>query len=403
MLRDGIDPTTYWRLDPEVAFLNHGSFGACPIGVLEHQRRLRDRMERQPVQFLARELEPLLDAARVELAAFIGAGAAQLAWVNNATTAVNAVLQSLALTTGDELLTTDHEYNACRNVLEFAAGRSGANVVVVPVPFPVASSDEVVGAVLAGVTGRTRLALLDHVTSQTGLVLPIRRLVRELDGRGVDTLVDGAHGPGMVDLNLDDLGAAYYAGNCHKWLCAPKGAAFLHVRADLRERVRPVVISHGANSERGDRPRFHLEFDWVGTDDPTAVLCVPEAIRFMGSLLEGGWPELRRRNRQLALQARDELCRALGIERPCPDEMIGSMAALPLPPGASDPPASALYTDPLQSALLERWRIEVPVIPWPAPPDRLVRISAQLYNSVEQYRRLGRALADLLAEVQLER
>jgi len=403
VLRDGIDPTTYWRLDPEVAFLNHGSFGACPIGVLEHQRRLRDRMERQPVQFLARELEPLLDAARVELAAFIGAGAAQLAWVNNATTAVNAVLQSLALTTGDELLTTDHEYNACRNVLEFAAGRSGANVVVVPVPFPVASSDEVVGAVLAGVTGRTRLALLDHVTSQTGLVLPIRRLVRELDGRGVDTLVDGAHGPGMVDLNLDDLGAAYYAGNCHKWLCAPKGAAFLHVRADLRERVRPVVISHGANSERGDRPRFHLEFDWVGTDDPTAVLCVPEAIRFMGSLLEGGWPELRRRNRQLALQARDELCRALGIERPCPDEMIGSMAALPLPPGASDPPASALYTDPLQSALLERWRIEVPVIPWPAPPDRLVRISAQLYNSVEQYRRLGRALADLLAEVQLER
>jgi len=403
VLRDGIDPTTYWRLDPEVAFLNHGSFGACPIGVLEHQRRLRDRMERQPVQFLARDLEPLLDAARVELAAFIGAGAAQLAWVNNATTAVNAVLQSLALTTGDELLTTDHEYNACRNVLEFAAGRSGANVVVVPVPFPVASSDEVVGAVLAGVTGRTRLALLDHVTSQTGLVLPIRRLVRELDGRGVDTLVDGAHGPGMVDLNLDDLGAAYYAGNCHKWLCAPKGAAFLHVRADLRERVRPVVISHGANSERGDRPRFHLEFDWVGTDDPTAVLCVPEAIRFMGSLLEGGWPELRRRNRQLALQARDELCRALGIERPCPDEMIGSMAALPLPPGASDPPASALYTDPLQSALLERWRIEVPVIPWPAPPDRLVRISAQLYNSVEQYRRLGRALADLLAEVQLER
>jgi len=403
VLRDGIDPTTHWRLDPEVTFLNHGSFGACPIGVLEHQRRLRDRMERQPVQFLARDLEPLLDAARVELAAFIGAGAAQLAWVNNATTAVNAVLQSLALTTGDELLTTDHEYNACRNVLEFAAGRSGANVVVVPVPFPVASSDEVVGAVLAGVTGRTRLALLDHVTSQTGLVLPIRRLVRELDGRGVDTLVDGAHGPGMVDLNLDDLGAAYYAGNCHKWLCAPKGAAFLHVRADLRERVRPVVISHGANSERGDRPRFHLEFDWVGTDDPTAVLCVPEAIRFMGSLLEGGWPELRRRNRQLALQARDELCRALGIERPCPDEMIGSMAALPLPPGASDPPASALYTDPLQSALLERWRIEVPVIPWPAPPDRLVRISAQLYNSVEQYRRLGRALADLLAEVQLER
>ncbi|HOC44425.1 MAG TPA: aminotransferase class V-fold PLP-dependent enzyme [Thermoanaerobaculales bacterium] len=397
MLHDGFDPRALWQLDPEVAFLNHGSFGACPITVLEHQRRLRDRMERQPVQFLARDLEPLLDAARAELAAFIGADASRLAWVSNATTAVNAVLQSQALAPGDELLTTDHEYNACRNALEFVAGRAGARVVVVKVPFPLGSPDEVVEAVMAGVTGRTRLALLDHVTSQTGLVLPIRRLVRELDGRDVDTLVDGAHGPGMVDLDLDDLGAAYYAGNCHKWLCAPKGAAFLHVRSGLRGRVRPPVISHGANSERGDRSRFHLEFDWVGTDDPTAVLCVPEAIRVMGGLLEGGWPELRRRNRRLALQARDELCRALGIEPPCPDEMIGSLAALPLPPGAGAEPASALYTDPLQAALLERWRIEVPVIPWPAPPGRLVRISAQLYNSLEQYRLLGRALAELLA------
>jgi isopenicillin-N epimerase len=241
------------------------------------------------------------------------------------------------------------------------------------------------------------------VTSQTGLVLPVQRLVRELAGCGVDTLVDGAHAPGMLELSLDDLGAAFFAGNCHKWVCAPKGAAFLHVRRDLRERVRPVVISHGANSTRTDRSRFHLEFDWVGTDDPTAVLCVPEAIRFMGSLLAGGWQELRRRNRQLALQARDILCRGLGIEPPCPDEMIGSMAALPLPRGGPEQPVSALYTEELQLALLERWRIEVPIIPWPAPPDRLVRISAQAYNRSEQYRRLAGALAELLAERALER
>ena len=397
----GVDPSElrqHWLLEPELSFLNHGSFGACPVPVLEHQRRLRDRMEAQPVQFLARELDPLLDAARAELAAFVGADPEDLAWVANATTGVNSVLRSLALSRGDELLATDHEYNACRNALDVVAERAGAAVVVAPVPFPLSSADQVVEAVLAGVTGQTRIALLDHVTSQTGLVLPMAQLVRELDRRGVDTLVDGAHAPGMLDLDLDGLGAAYFTGNCHKWLCAPKGAAFLHVRRDRRERVRPLVISHGANSPRRDRSRFHLEFDWVGTADPTAVLCVPEAIRFMGSLLPGGWTELRRSNRRLALHARDELCRALGAAPPCPDEMIGSMAALPLPPGPDEAPDSALYTDPLQAQLLDRWGIEAPVIPWPAPPARLIRISAQVYNRFEQYQLLAGALKTLLAE-----
>ena len=398
MIRNDLDLRQHWGLDPEITFLNHGSFGACPLAVLEHQRQLRERMERQPVQFLARELEPLLDEARAELASFLGAAAEDLAWLSNATTGVNAVLQSLAFGPGDELLTTDHEYNACRNALEHVAGRSGATVVVAPVPFPLGSPDEVVDAVLSRVTARTRLALIDHVTSPTGLVLPIERLVRELAGRGIETLVDGAHAPGMLELSLDELGAAYFTGNCHKWLCAPKGAAFLHVRRDRRNRVRPLVISHGANSPRRDRSRYHLEFDWTGTDDPTAWLSVPAAIRFMGGLVEGGWPELRRRNRRLALQARDELCRALSVEPGCPDEMVGSMAALPLPPGAPGSTTSALYTDELQSALLRRFQIEVPIIPWPAPPARLVRISAQVYNRPEQYRRLAAALVELLAD-----
>jgi isopenicillin-N epimerase len=396
--RKAANLTRHWGLDPGISFLNHGSFGACPVPVLEHQRRLRERMEAQPVQFLARDLEPLLDAARAALAAFVGADPADLAWVANATTGVNSVLRSLALSRGDELLTTDHEYNACRNALDVVAERAGAVVVVAEVPFPLSSADQVVEAVLAGVTARTRIALLDHVTSQTGLVLPMAQLVRELDRRGVDTLVDGAHAPGMLDLDLDGLGAAYFTGNCHKWLCAPKGAAFLHVRRDRRERVRPLVVSHGANSPRRDRSRFHLEFDWVGTADPTAVLCVPEAIRFMGSLLPGGWTELRRSNRRLALHARDELCRTLGAAPPCPDGMIGSMAALPLPPGPDEAPDSALYTDPLQAELLERWGIEAPVIPWPAPPARLIRISAQVYNRFEQYQLLAGALKALLAE-----
>ena len=385
----------FWTLDPAVVFLNHGSFGACPRPVLDAQQRLRERLERQPVHFMVRDLEGLLDGARGALAAFLGAESEGLVFVTNATTAVNAVLRSLALAPGDQLLVTDHAYNACRNALDFVAAAARAEVVVVPVPFPLASADAVVEAVLARATPRTRLALLDHVTSPTGLVLPIERLVRELAARGIDTLVDGAHAPGMLPLDLRALGAAYYAGNCHKWLCAPKGAGFLHLRRDRRDRVRPVVISHGANSPRTDRSRLLLEFDWTGSHDPTPYLSVPEAIRFLGGLLPGGWPELMARNRALALEARRILCEALAVTPPCPDEMIGSLATVPLPDGSAASPRSPLDPDPLCDALLARFGIEVPIFPWPAPPRRVVRVSCQAYNARGDYERLAAALVSL--------
>jgi len=390
------EPRSLWSLDPAVAFLNHGSFGACPSVVLATQQRLRARMEREPVTFFVRDLEALLDAARVELAAFLGADADDLAFVPNATAGVNAVLRSLPLAPGDELLTTDHAYNACRNALAFVAERAGARCVVADVPFPLTATDEVAAAILRRVGPRTRLALLDHVTSPTGLVFPIAELVGALAARGIDTLVDGAHVAGMVPLDLRALGAAYYAGNCHKWLCAPKGAGFLHVRRDRQAAIRPLAISHGANSPRTDRSRFRLEFDWTGTDDPTPYLCVPEAIRYLGGLLPGGWAELRRRNRALALEARQLLCDALGVPAPCPADMIGALAAVPLPDGAPDAPRSPLYADPLQDVLLERFGIEVPIVPWPAPPRRLVRVSAQLYNTRAEYEQLAQALRELL-------
>jgi isopenicillin-N epimerase len=390
---DTTDLSRYWSLDPGIAFLNHGSFGACPLPVLAAQQALRERLERQPVQFFVRDLEALLDSARHELAEFIGADPDGLAFVPNATTGVNAVLRSSNWQAGEELLTTDHEYNACRNALDFVADRSGARVVVARLPFPVESEEQLLQAILSRVTPRTRLALFDHVTSQTGLIMPVCALVRELTERGVETLIDGAHAPGMLSLNVGQIGATYYTGNCHKWICAPKGAAFLYVSPEHRARVRPVVISHGANAPETRRSRFRNEFDWVGTDDPTAFLCVPEAIRFMGSLVPGGWPALREHNHRLVLAGRALLAKALGIDPPCPDSMIGSLASLPLPPGSPDPPASALYTDPLQDELLEEG-VEVPVIPWPSPPDRLVRISAQAYNRVEQYRKLASALAE---------
>jgi isopenicillin-N epimerase len=239
---------------------------------------------------------------------------------------------------------------------------------------------------------------VDHVTSQTGLIFPIAQLVADLAARGVDTLVDGAHAPGMIPLDLRAIGAAYYTGNCHKWICAPKGAGFLHVRPDRQHLIRPLTISHGANSPRKDRSRFQIEFGWCGTWDASAYLSVPAALRFMASQLPGGWPEVMVRNRQLALRARNRLCSALNIEAPTSDDLLGALASIPLPDSPSSLPSrSPLYLDPLQDRLLAEYKIEVPIIPWPQPPKRLLRISAQLYNSLPQYERLANALEKLLS------
>ena len=394
MRAPAVDPAL-WPLDPGIAFLNHGSFGSCPRAVLELQQRLRERIERQPVQFFMRDLEALVDAARAMLAQFVGTDTDDLVFVPNATVGVNTVLRSLRFAPGDELLVTDHEYNACRNALQHAAERNGAQTVVVPIPFPLRSAQQIVDAILQRVTPRTRLALIDHVTSQTGLVMPIEALVRELQARGIDTLVDGAHAPGMVPLDLRRIDAAYYTGNCHKWLCAPKGAGFLRVRRDRQHDVRPLVISHGANSERTDRSRYLIEFGWTGTGDPTAALCVPEALRFIGALLPGAWPEVMQRNRELALAARKTLCEALSIDPGAPEELIGTLVSVPIRDAQHARAPDALHLDPLQERLLEEHAIEVPVIHWPRWPKRLLRISAQLYNSLPQYERLAAALRTL--------
>jgi len=385
-----------WGLDPEVAYLNHGSYGACPRAVLEHQARLRERLEREPVQFLTRDLEKLLDAAREEVARFIGSDAEGLAFVPNATTAVNTILAAVDLRPGDELLTTNHVYPACRNALQFVVERAGAKLVTARVPFPLRGDDDVVEPVLAAATPRTRLALLDHVTSPTAVIFPVERLVRDLRERGIETLVDGAHAPGMLPLDIGRIGAAYYTGNAHKWLCAPKGAAFLSVREDRREGLHPLVISHGFSAPFSTRSRFRREFDWTGTADPTAALSIPEAIRFLAGQVPGGWTEIMNRNRGLAVRARGMIAEALGVEPPCPEEMLGATASVLFPALAPGSPAHTKKADDLAAFLFERRRIESWFYPWPCPGGQIVRVSAQLYNTPNEFARLAEAVRDIV-------
>ncbi|HEY9863863.1 MAG TPA: aminotransferase class V-fold PLP-dependent enzyme [Candidatus Obscuribacterales bacterium] len=378
----------YWLFDPKITFLNHGAFGACPIPVLDAQSQFRQQLEQQPCHFFAREYEILLDQARVELAHFIGANPEELVFVPNATTGVNTVLRSLIFSEPDELLTTSHEYNACRNVLDFVASRTGAKIIIADIPFPVHSSEQIIDAIMEKVSPRTKLVLIDHITSQTGLIFPIQAIIKKLTHLGIDTLVDGAHAPGMLELNLQTIGATYYTGNCHKWLSAPKGAAFLSVQRDRQSLIRPVTISHGANSTRSDRSRFLLEFDWTGTPDPSAYLCIPEAIKFMGSLLPGGWSELIKTNHNLVVNARKLLSEKIGIISPCPDDMIGSMAVLPLGERWQN------YSD-LNKQLWQDYQIEVPIMPWEDQTKLFMRISAQIYNHLSQYEYLAEILLGL--------
>ena len=382
----------HWPLDRRVVFLNHGSFGACPLEVLRHQAALRLKMESEPVAFLHRHYVRMVDEARLPLAAFLGEDPENLAFVTNATAAVNAVVSSWKLRRGDEILTTCFDYNACRNVLVEHARRAGAGVVVADVPFPIRSQRQVVDSVLAAVTPRTRFAMLDHVTSNTAVVLPIKRLVGLLETRGVSVLVDGAHAPGMLDLSPSRIGASWYVGNLHKWVCAPKGAAFIHVRQDRRRDIHPAVISHGNNTPRGDHPAWQDRFDWAGTFDPTAWFSVPKAIGVVGDMMPDGWSDVRTRNRAMILEARRMLCAALDVKAPCPESMIGSMATLPLP-ARFQGVAHADRIAPEQTRLFEEFGIEVPLVK--VGGLRCFRVSGHLHNSADDYRYLAAALGRL--------
>jgi isopenicillin-N epimerase len=379
-------------LEEDRFFLNHGSFGATPTAVREEQRKWQDLMENEPVRFFEDLMPGILQTTREKLASFLSCDADDLALVENATSGVNTVLRSLQFAPGDEILVPDHAYQACRNTIDFVAQRWGAKVVTVNIPFPINDPQQAVDAIMGGVTDQTRLAMIDTVTSPTGLLMPFEQLVSMLEGRGVEVMLDAAHGIGMVPLNLNELGASYTTSNCHKWLCAPKGSAFLHVRKDKQAAIHPLTISHGMTFPLGDTTRFRHEFDWTGTRDISAHCALPAAIDHLADVLEGGWPSIMEHNHELALQGRDILCEALGLEKPCPDEMVACIATLILPSENKSGGIPLHEPDPLHTILSEKYGIQIPVWSWPSPEGRFIRISAQLYNSEEEYHYLAWAL-----------
>lgn len=370
----------HFLLDPQITFLNHGSFGACPRPVLDEQQRLREEMERNPVQFLSRRSDALLREAREVLAAYVGTDAEQLVFISNATTAVNAIAQSIALAPGDEVLSTDHEYGACDMTWRQHCQRQGAKLVRVEIALPF-EPERFVERMLGAITPRTKLIFVSHLTSVTALIFPIEALCRAARERGILTLVDGAHAPGQLPLALDALGADFYTGNCHKWLCAPKGAAFLHARTEHHGRLVAPVISWGwfdnpVQAAYTGQSVFERRFQWQGTHDITPWLCVPAAIRFQA---EHDWPARAQRCHDDAVAVMHRFCARHGLPVIAPDHSFGQMAPLPVPhqDGAA-----------LRARLFDEHRIEVPVTQHAG--RTFVRISLQAYNTAADVQALER-------------
>ena len=385
----------HWTFDSSRVFLNHGSFGACPAIVIEEQRMWQDLMEKEPVQFFEELMPDFLAKSRAALGEFLSCDANDLAFVSNATSGVNTILRSLHFEQGDEILVPNHAYQACRNTIDFVARRWGATVVEVAIPFPIDGPQVIIELMKSACTERTKLVMIDTVTSPTGLRMPFEELTEFFEGRGVEVLLDAAHGIGMIPLSLEELGASYVTSNCHKWLCAPKGSAFLYVRNDKQSKIQPLTISHGHTFPLGDTTRFRHEFDWTGTQDISGWCAIPAVIDGMAKLVDGGWEAIMQHNHDLAIQGRDILCKRLGIEQPCPNEMIACISTIQLP-GEIPAKAKMHEPDPLHHVLSEKYNIQVPVWSWPSPEGRYLRISAQLYNSIEQYELLADALVNEL-------
>jgi len=370
-----------WRLREDTVYLNHGSFGPPPEPVRVARREWLDRLDAQPMDFFFRTVEPALSQARVSLARFVGTAVENLVFVENATYGMNVVADSLSLSPGDEVVLTDHEYGAVHRIWERACRRAGTvGPIIATLPMPIQSADQMVDAVFAAVSGRTRLIVVSHVTSATAAILPVREICRRARESNIAVCIDGPHAPAQLPLNVDSLDCDFYTASCHKWLCASFGSGFLYVHPRQQETVEPVLLSWGRLLPN-EPVAWHEEFTWTGTRDYSPYLTIPVAIGFLESV---GLAAFRTRTHYLARYARQRLVELTGLAPPVPDsdQWYGSMALVPLPPG------EAL---PLQKTLWERHGIEVPIIPF--GERRYIRVSCHLYTRTADIDRLVTALA----------
>lgn len=378
------DLRALFLLQPNIVFLNHGSFGACPHPVFEAYQNWQLELERQPVEFLGRRFESLMQQAREALAAYVGAAANDLVYVPNATVGLNMIARALPLEPGGEVLATDHEYGALDRTWRFICNKRGAKYVRQPLPLPVESVEQVVETIWTGVNERTQVLFISHITSPTALILPVAELVQRAREAGIITVIDGAHAPGQIPLDLTTLGADFYAGNCHKWLMAPKGAGFVYVRPQMQSLLEPLVVSWGWQSESPGPARFIDEQEYQGTRDIAAYLAVPAAIQFMS---EHDWSSVRTGCHQLLRTARRKLTALTQLEPISPDDptWFAQMAAFPLP---------SCEGEVLQRRLYDEFNIEIPIITWNG--QTFIRLSVQGYNTPADINALLEALNGLL-------
>ncbi|MEW4454478.1 aminotransferase class V-fold PLP-dependent enzyme [Bremerella sp. JC817] len=374
-------------LDPEVTFLNHGSFGACPKEVLEDYQHWQLQLERQPVRFLQRELPTLLADARRTVAEFLGAQPHELVFVSNPTFAANTIARCLPLGPGDEVLITDHEYGACRFAFQYAAEQKGFRVVQQAITLPVESNEAIVDEFWQGVNENTKLIFMSHITSSTALTLPVEAICQRAREAGIFTMIDGAHAPGQIPVHLGKLGADFYTATCHKWICAPKGSGIFYVREDRQPMVDPLVVGWGWGPEK----TFHREnefvsnHEWLGTHDPAPFLAVPAAIAWQKKHFTD---EARQKAWDLVRSAVDQASQIEGIQRVHPNDFFQQM-------GLIDVTALKLESDALKTRLYDNYRIEAPVIRW---QDRMfIRISAHAYTTEQDIATFVNAMREIAA------
>jgi isopenicillin-N epimerase len=367
-------------IDPDVVFLNHGSFGATPRVVFEEYQRWQAELERQPVEFLGRRADELLDNARAKLAAYLNADVDDLVFVTNATSGLNVIARSFPLETGDEILTTDHEYGALDLTWDYLCGKAGAHFVRHHIPLPATSHAEIVESFWSAVTPRTKIIFLSHITSPTALIFPVKEICARAREAGILTVIDGAHAPGQIPVDLKDIGADIYSGNCHKWLCAPKGSGFLHVRPEHHEWVESLTISWGWRGESTLVSRNQ----WQGTRDIAAFLSVPAAIEFQQN---HNWDAVRARCHDLARETRRAIADLSGLEPISPDspEWFAQMIACPIP--IDDPIA-------VKERLYNEFKIEVPLVE--RHDKHMIRVSYQGYNDHDDLERLMEGLGRVI-------